>query len=62
MVTVENSFKLYGSLAAMKDFKLTVNRGDVMKLVGPDGEGKTTTLRGTIGILPRAAMPIVLRP
>jgi ABC-2 type transport system ATP-binding protein len=37
--------KSYGTVRALRDFSLSVNRGDIFALVGPDGAGKTTALR-----------------
>lgn len=36
---------MYGSLAALSDLNLTVNRGDLFGFIGSNGAGKTTTLR-----------------
>jgi len=35
----------YGSIRAVEDFSLDVDRGDIFALVGPDGAGKTTLIR-----------------
>jgi ABC-type multidrug transport system ATPase subunit len=35
----------YGTIRALDDFSLTVRRGDILALVGPDGAGKTTLMR-----------------
>ncbi|MBI5267577.1 MAG: ABC transporter ATP-binding protein [candidate division Zixibacteria bacterium] len=37
--------KSYGKVPALRDFSLTVEKGDIFALVGPDGAGKTTALR-----------------
>ena len=37
--------KSYGKVAALRDFSLEVERGQIFALVGPDGAGKTTALR-----------------
>ena len=36
---------MFGSLAALTDLNLTVNRGDLFGFIGSNGAGKTTTLR-----------------
>ncbi|WP_275190915.1 ABC transporter ATP-binding protein [Bradyrhizobium sp. CSA112] len=36
--------KLYGTVAAVKDFSLTVRRGEFLTILGPSGSGKTTAL------------------
>ena len=43
--------KRFGSLAAVNDFNLEVNEGEIFGLVGPDGAGKTTTMRLLTSIL-----------
>jgi ABC-2 type transport system ATP-binding protein len=37
--------KSYGTVRALRDFSLSVGRGETFALVGPDGAGKTTALR-----------------
>ncbi len=44
--------KDFGSIAAVKDCSLSVRRGEMFALVGPDGSGKTTTIRMLCGIVP----------
>ena len=41
--------KVYGDKVILRDFSLTVNRGDRIALVGPNGVGKTTLLNMLIG-------------
>lgn len=41
--------KVYGDKVILHDFSLTVNRGDRIALVGPNGVGKTTLLNMLIG-------------
>jgi ABC-2 type transport system ATP-binding protein len=44
--------KSFGSLKAVRRMNLEVTVGEIFGLVGPDGSGKTTTLRMLCGILP----------
>lgn len=41
--------KLFGTVAAVKDFNLAVEKGAFVSLLGPSGCGKTTTLRMIAG-------------
>lgn len=40
-----------GGVTAVTDFSLTVGRGQVFGLLGPNGSGKTTTLRMMLGLV-----------
>ncbi len=51
-VKAENLSKAFGSLIAVNRLNLSVKRGEIFGLVGPDGAGKTTILRMLSGILP----------
>ncbi|MCA1960452.1 MAG: ABC transporter ATP-binding protein [Desulfomonile sp.] len=42
----------FGHTTALRELNLTVNRGELFGLVGPDGAGKTTVMRILAGILP----------
>lgn len=50
-VRVEGLSRHFGSLTAVSGLDLTVSRGELFGLVGPDGAGKTTTLRMLAGVL-----------
>ena len=41
----------YGEKVIIKDFSLTVNKGDHILLLGPNGSGKTTLFRLILGII-----------
>jgi ABC-2 type transport system ATP-binding protein len=43
--------KRFGTLTAVDRLDLSVHRGEAFALVGPDGAGKTTTLRLLVGIM-----------
>lgn len=42
----------FGDLVAVQGLDLTINRGEVFGLLGPNGSGKTTTIRMLTGLLP----------
>lgn len=43
--------KTFGSLVAVDNLDLTINRGEVFGLLGPNGSGKTTTIRMLCGLV-----------
>jgi ABC-2 type transport system ATP-binding protein len=51
-VRVEGLSKRFGSLDAVRDLTFRVPSGSLFGLLGPDGAGKTTTLRMLAGVLP----------
>ena len=53
MITIktENLTRKFGALTALDSLNLEVNEGEIFGLVGPDGAGKTTTMRLLTGIL-----------
>jgi ABC-2 type transport system ATP-binding protein len=50
-IAVSGLKKSFGSTIAVNDLSFAVQRGEVFGLVGPDGAGKTTTLRILAGVV-----------
>ena len=50
----------FGGLAAVSEVSLSINRGEIFGLVGPDGAGKTTLMRMLAGVLRPDAGEITL--
>jgi len=51
MIVTEGLSKQYGQVSALRDLTLEVRRGEVFGLLGPNGSGKTTTIRLLLGQL-----------
>jgi branched-chain amino acid transport system ATP-binding protein len=51
MLTLENVNVFYGAIHALHDISITVNKGEVVTLIGANGAGKSTTLRAITGLL-----------
>src|SRR4051794_28469959 len=51
MIVTEGLTKRYGAVTALADMSLTVRQGEVFGLLGPNGSGKTTTIRLLLGLL-----------
>jgi drug efflux transport system ATP-binding protein len=55
LVLLESMTRRYGALVAARDVSFDVRRGEMFGLIGPDGAGKTTTLKVVIGLLAPSA-------
>jgi ABC-2 type transport system ATP-binding protein len=51
MIHVENLTKYFGSLCAVDQINLDIQKGEILGLLGPNGAGKTTTLRMLTGFI-----------
>lgn len=49
-IELRNITKTFGSVVANKDVSLTVNRGEIMSILGENGSGKTTLMNMIAGI------------
>jgi branched-chain amino acid transport system ATP-binding protein len=50
----------YGAIAALADVSLSVERGEIVTLIGANGAGKSTTLMTICGVLPARAGEILV--
>jgi len=55
MVHLDRMVRRYGALVAADAVSFDVSRGEMFGLIGPDGAGKTTTLRVVLGLLAPSA-------
>ncbi|MDR3622310.1 MAG: ABC transporter ATP-binding protein [Paludisphaera borealis] len=51
LIATENLSKAYGGFFALRDLSLNIRQGEVFGLLGPNGSGKTTTIRLLLGLL-----------
>lgn len=51
LLSVENIHTYYGNIHALKGISLTIEKGEIVTLIGANGAGKTTTLRTISGLL-----------
>ena len=51
VIALDGITKRYGSTTAVSDLTLTVSAGEMFGVIGPDGAGKTTTIRIICGLL-----------
>jgi ABC-2 type transport system ATP-binding protein len=51
LVRLEGLTRAFSGLVAVEDASFEVRRGEMFGLIGPDGAGKTTTLRMVLGLL-----------
>ena len=52
MIEVNNLTKYYGDFPAIENISFTVNKGEILGLLGPNAAGKTTTMRVLTGFMP----------
>lgn len=50
MIQVEHFTKRYGKFTAVDDISFEVQRGEVFAFLGPNGSGKTTTMKAMVGL------------
>jgi ABC-2 type transport system ATP-binding protein len=51
VVAATHLSRSFGTVKAVDDLEISINRGELYGLVGPDGSGKTTTMRLLAGIM-----------
>ena len=59
MLELKNVSTFYGNIQALWDVNLTINKGEIVTLVGANGAGKSTTLMSVCGAVPIASGEIL---
>jgi branched-chain amino acid transport system ATP-binding protein len=60
MLHINNLVCRYGKVEAVKGISLSIEKGQLVALIGANGAGKSTTLRAISGLLPTASGRITL--
>lgn len=62
LIDVKNLSVAYGANTVLRNADLTLNPGEIVTIVGPNGSGKTSLLRAIIGATRPASGEITLKP
>jgi len=60
VIRLEGLAKRFGPVTAVAGVSLSVSKGEIFGLVGPDGAGKTTVIRMLTGVIAPSAGKAVL--
>ncbi|RMF74326.1 MAG: ATP-binding cassette domain-containing protein [Acidobacteria bacterium] len=52
MIEIEDLYKVYGQVHAVRGISFTVHRGEILGFLGPNGAGKSTTMKVMTGLTP----------
>jgi zinc transport system ATP-binding protein len=62
LITVKNLSVAYGANTILRNVMLTIEPGEIVTIVGPNGSGKTSLLRAIIGALDPSSGEVTLKP
>ena len=62
LIVVDNLSVRYGGNTVLRHVDLTVELGEIVTIVGPNGSGKTSLLRAIIGATPPTVGQVTLKP
>ena len=61
LITIDDLSISYGGVTALKNVSLTINSGEIVTIVGPNGSGKTSLLKAIIGAVTPIAGEIQIK-
>ena len=50
LLKLENIYKDFGNVKVLKDINITINKGEVVALIGDNGAGKSTLIKVITGV------------
>lgn len=59
LLTVNNLWVNYGFISAVKDISFSVEKGEIVALIGANGAGKTTTMNAICGLIPKKSGSVI---
>ena len=63
LIATRDLTKAYGRFIALRQLSLEIQQGEILGLLGPNGSGKTTTIRLLLGLLrPTSGHATILSP
>jgi len=62
LITVDDVSVSYGANTVLRGVNMTVEPGEIVTIVGPNGSGKTSLLKAVIGATPLASGSIQMKP
>ena len=51
-IEVKNLYKYYCEQAAVRDVSFSIKKGEIVAFLGPNGDGKSTTMKIMTGFMP----------
>ena len=50
LLKLESIYKNFGNVKVLKNVNVTINKGEVVALIGDNGAGKSTLIKGLTGV------------
>ena len=62
LIEVQNLCVRYGNKEVLRNVNLSLNKNEIVTIVGPNGSGKTTLFKSIIGSTPISSGKVLIRP